>query len=83
MTTLFLFTAYADDSTFFLKDIASIRILANTFKVFSCFSGLKPNINKCEIADLGILKGTQEKVCGLQNIDLTNDTIKILGTHFS
>ena len=80
---MFLFTAYADDSTFFLKDIVSVKVLIDTFKVFSCFSGLKPNINKCEIAGLGVLKGVQEAVCGLQNIDLTNDTIKILGVHFS
>ena len=79
----FLFTAYADDSTFFLKDIVSVRVLIDTFKLFSCFSGLKPNINKCEIAGLGILKGVQKAVCGLQNIDLTNDAIKILGIHFS
>ena len=79
----FLFTAYADDSIFFLKDIVSIRVLIDTFKLFSCFSGLKPNINKCEIAGLGFLKGVQEAVCGLQNIDLTNDAIKILGIHFS
>ena len=32
---------------------------------------------------LGILKGAQEAVCDLQNIDLTNDTIKILEIHFS
>ena len=30
----FLFTAYADDSTFFLKDIFSVRILVDTFLVF-------------------------------------------------
>ena len=34
------------------------------------------------IAGLGVLKGAQEVVCGLKNIDLTNDTIKILGIHF-
>ena len=55
----FLFTAYADDSTFFLKGIASVRILVDTFKVFSCIPGLKPNINKCEISGLGILKRAQ------------------------
>ena len=57
----FLFTAYADDSTFFLKNIASVRILVDTFKVFSCFPGLKPNIN----CWLGILKDhrTQSVVC--------------------
>ena len=29
------------------------------------------------------MKESQKVVCGLQNIDLTNDTIKILGIHFS
>ena len=79
----FLFTAYGDDWTFFLQDIASVRIIVDTFKVFSCIYGLKPNINKCEIAGLRILKWAQKAVCDLQNIDLTNDTIKILGIHFS
>ena len=83
MTIPFLFIAYADDSTFFLKDISSVRILVDTFKVFSCFSGLKRNINKCEIASLGTLKGAQDAACGLQNIDLINDTIKIPRIHFS
>ena len=74
----FQFTAYADNPTFFFKDITSVRILVDTFKVFSCFSRLKLNINKCGIACLGILKGAQEAICGLQSIDLTNDTIKTL-----
>ena len=51
--------------------------------MFSCISRLKPNVNKCEIAGLGILKGTQEAICDLQNIDLTNDIIKIPAIHFS
>ena len=38
---IFLFTAYADESTFFLKDISSVKMLVETFKEFSCFSGLK------------------------------------------
>ena len=70
--TILFFTAYAVDSTFFLKDIASVRILVVIFYV-SCFSGQKPNINKCEIAGLGILKGAQEVVYGVQKIDLTNE----------
>ena len=28
-------------------------------------------------------KGVQGLVCGLQNIDLTNDTMKTLGIHFT
>ena len=45
--------------------------------------GLKPNLKKSEIADIGALKGVQVEVCGLCCIDLNNDTLKILGTYFS
>ena len=79
----FLFTAYVGDSTFFLKDISSVKMLAETFKEFSCFSGLKPNITKCEIAGLGPLKEFLEAVCGLKSVDLTIGTIKILRIHLS
>ena len=79
----FLFKAYADDSTLFLKDISSFKMLVETFKEFSCFSGLKPNITKCKIAGLGPLKGVLETFFGLKTVDLTNDTIKILEIPFS
>ena len=46
------------------------------FYPFLDFSGLK-------IAGNGVLKGVQVAVCGLRFIDLMNDTLKILGTHFS
>lgn len=46
----FLFTVYADDST---------------------FSGLKPNIGKCEIAGIGLLKRPTEAICGLKLVDLS------------
>ena len=70
-------------STFFLKDIYSVKIIVKLFKDFSCFSILKPNITKCEISSLGPLKGVLEAVCGLKTAYLTNDAIKILGIHFS
>ena len=47
---VFLYTAYADDSTFSLKDLASVKKLLNIFSYYSKFSGLKPNLFKCEIA---------------------------------
>ena len=78
-----MYTAFADDSTFFLNDLLSVKNLIDTFKVFSLFSGLKANFSKCEIAGLGSLKGVLEAVCGLKSINLTTDTIKILGVHFS
>ena len=53
----FLYTAYADDTTFFLKDKESVKKIMNIFYTFSIYSGLKPNKSKCEIAGIGILKG--------------------------
>ena len=64
----FPFTAYADDSTFFLKDISWLKMLVKTLKEFSCFSGLKPNITKCKIVGLGPLKEVSEAVNGLKTI---------------
>ena len=43
---MFLYTAYADDTTFFLKDKKSVVELMNTFDTFSKLSGLKPNKSK-------------------------------------
>ena len=57
--------------------------MVDAFYLFSYFSGLKSNFSglKSEIAGMGALKGVQ--VCGLRCVDLNNDTLKILGTHFS
>ena len=78
-----MYTAYADDSTFFLRDILSVKELINSFNQFYYFSGLKANIEKCEIAGIGSLKEVEEAVCGLKCVDLSNDTIAILRVHFS
>ena len=79
----YLYSAYADDTTFFLRDKRSIKELLNTFATFSKYSGLKPNHEKCEIAGIGVLKSVKVAVCGMKCIDLCNDTIKITETHFS
>ena len=79
----YLFTAYADGTTFFLKDKNSIVHLSEKLKLFSDFSRLKPNTTKGEIAAIGVLKGVQVAVCGMRCIDLRNEAIKILGIYFS
>ena len=38
-----LYTAYVDDTTFFLKDTKSVIELMNIFDTFSKFFGLRPN----------------------------------------
>ena len=79
----FLYKAYADDTTFFLKDKESVKKVMNVFGTFSIYSGLKPNKSKCEIAGIGVLKGVSMELCGMECIDLTKSSIKILGIHFS
>ena len=79
----FICTAYADDTTFFLKNTESVINLLEIFKHFSQFSGLKPNKSKCEIAGIGVLKGVKVALCGMRCVNLYEDTIKILGIHFS
>ena len=79
----FLYTAYADDTTFFLKCLDSTKEVLKMLDIFYKVSGLRPNLNKCEIAGLGILKDVKVALCGLKNIDLTKNCIKILGVHFS
>ena len=79
----FLYTAYADESTFFLKDTKSVIELMNIFDTLSKFSGLKPNKSKCEIAGIGVLKGVQVALCGMRCIDLVSNIVKILGIYYS
>ena len=79
----FLYSAYADDTTFFLRNEKSATEVIRTFDKFSLFSGLKVNYGKCEIAGIGIKKGVKMALCGMNCIDLTEDVIKILGIYFS
>ena len=58
----FLYSAYADNSTFFLRNIDSVIELARTFKEFSSFSNLIPNMSMCEIDGIGSLKGLETAV---------------------
>ena len=79
----FLYSAYADETTFFLRNEKSATEVIKTFDKFSLFSGLKINYAKCEIAGIGIKKGVKMALCGMNCIDLTEDVIKILGISFS
>ena len=79
----FLYTAYADDTTFFLKNRNSMIELMNELNTFSNFSRLKSNKTKCEIAGIGVLTEIQVALCGMKCVNLSNETVKILGVHFS
>ena len=69
----YLYSTYADDKTFFLKDINSIKEMVNSFHIFSRFSGFRPNLSK----------RVKVTVCGIQWVHLFLVPIKILGTNIS
>ena len=79
----FLYTAYADDTTFFVKDLNSVKVILSSLDQFYTFSGLRPNLRKCEIAGIGVLKDANVALCGLKSVNLTKESIKILGVHLS
>ena len=79
----FIYTVYADDTTFFLKNTESVINILEIIKHFSRFPDLKPNNSKCEIAAIGVLKGVKVALCGIRCVNLHEDTIETLGIHYS
>ena len=54
----------------------SIRQLMESFSQYSC---LKRNHEKCEIAEIRVLKSVKVAVCGMKCVDLRKDTVIITG----
>lgn len=49
-----------------------MKELLNTISIFPSFSGLKPNLLKCEVEEVKVV------ACGIKCIDLTKDAKKII-----
>ena len=79
----FLYSAYADDTTFISKNVSSVIEIVSMIEYFSNYSGLKSKISRYEIAGIGALKRIPVEVCGLKSVPLTSDTVRILGVHFA
>ena len=45
---MFLYSAYADDTTFFVGDLDSASEIFKVFDTFSIYTGLKPNMKKMQ-----------------------------------
>ena len=67
----FLYTAYPDDSIFFLMDKILVFESLNIFRKISLISGLSPNTTKYEIAGIGTLKGVNVALSGIECPNLT------------
>ena len=79
----YLYTTYDDNIMFFLKNLTSVKNALNDIESFSNFAGLCPNLDKCQIAEIGVLKNVNVVICGMKNINLPKGSIKILGVHVS
>ena len=76
------FTSFADDVTFLVKDVSSIKRILKILKTFGTFSSLKISVEKCEACWLGKSKGNTDKPIDCKWVPRETKTIKILGTHF-
>ena len=76
-------SAYADDTTFFVSDLDSVKAIFITFDNFSIFSGMSINMSKCELAGIGVKRSVLTALSGVKNISLVNDCIRVLGVNFT
>ena len=53
------------------------------FSTFSQYSYLKPNYEKCENAEIQVLKSVKVAVYGMKCVYLFKDTVIITAVHFS
>ena len=72
---------FADDSTFILKDIESLKNLEIKLEYFSKYTSLHLNQQKSEIGWLGAAKNNPGLQLGYNWKNLNYDCIKILGIY--
>ena len=72
-------TAFADDTTFLVRDIQSLRRMLNLAKYFQPYSSLKFNVEKCEACWIGTAKGQSSKPIHCKWINLNWSSMKSLG----
>ena len=70
-------------TTFFVKELNSANEVLSNLKVYSNVSGLYPNLEKCEIAGIGVLKNVNVALCGIKSVNLMEYSMKILGVYIS
>ena len=80
---VFLLSAYADDTTFFISDLDSVQEIFITFDGFSKFSGMNINKSKCELAGIGVKNSVLTALQGVKNVSLLDSCIRVLGVNFT
>ena len=80
---IFKLSAFADDTTYFVKNEAAAQELKKLFNDFAEFSSLRINSDKTEVCGIGVKKGDSRALSGFNVVDLTCDSTLILGCHHS
>ena len=74
----------ADDTTILAKDLESLKLIITVFFKFQKISGLKLNLDKCEIVQLGAMMLTRAGLPNeLSNLKINKGPFKTLGVWFS
>ena len=76
---VFLYIAYAYDSTSLLKNLASLKKLLDIFSYYSKHSGRKSIFSKRGVIGIGSLNEDEGAACGIKCVNLKVNTVKILG----
>ena len=82
MNNIYLYCAYADDTTLFVNSEEFVIEVVNAFDNFSLLSGLKLIKPKCEIADIGALKTASLSHCGINSTKTIIKTLGILSSYY-
>ena len=76
-------SAFADDTTFFVRNKESINRLLNIMRKLGEFSSLHANVEKCEACWIGHSKCRTDKPVNCKVTSLIRSSIKILVVHYS
>ena len=79
----FKLSAFADDVSYFFKDINFVKELLKLLEQSSKFTSLKVNYDKSEICGIGSKKGAIGAFSQFRIVNLINYSVKILGCHHS
>ena len=74
-----LLSAFADDTTFIVKDIHFVNRILKHMKVYEVFSSLRVNMDKSEACWTGNVKGRTDKPLKCRWVCPQTGAIKILG----
>ena len=82
MDTEVIISAYADDTTLYLKDKHSLIKAIDVLHNFQTYSGLKVNLDKSDILPLGKYRKNPPDISDI-DIGYTTNTVRLLGVSFN